>query len=213
MPLRILVCDDEKLIRASLEEHLRSEGYEVSQAEDGGQALKLIEEAPPDALIIDLKMPKMDGLSVLKALRDKEISLPTIVITARAGFDAAVDAIRLGAEGYMQKPFDLREVSHQLAKFFERRRLQTEVHYLRDRVLNGYERLIGNSTSMRRMFETLGRLELVDSPTVLIAGESGTGKDLVAEAIHRRGPRKDMPYMQIDCAAMPETRPTSSAAV
>ncbi|MCC7108363.1 MAG: sigma-54-dependent Fis family transcriptional regulator [Deltaproteobacteria bacterium] len=205
MPFRILVCDDEPLVRSSLEEHLRLEGYEVTLAEDGGQALKLIEEAPPDALIVDLKMPKMDGIAVLRALRDKEIALPSIVITARAGFDGAVEAIRLGAEGYLQKPFDLREVTHQLAKFFERRQLQTEVRYLRDRVSGGYERLIGNSPSMRRMFETLSRLEQVDSPTVLIAGESGTGKDLVAEAIHRRGPRKDKPYMQIDCAAMPET--------
>ena len=205
MPFRILVCDDEPLVRSSLEEHLRLEGYEVTLAEDGGQALRLIEEAPPDALIVDLKMPKMDGIAVLRALRDKEIALPSIVITARAGFDGAVDAIRLGAEGYLQKPFDLREVTHQLAKFFERRQLQTEVRYLRDRVSSGYERLIGNSPSMRRMFETLSRLEQVDSPTVLISGESGTGKDLVAEAIHRRGPRKDKPYMQIDCAAMPET--------
>ncbi|MBI1949590.1 MAG: sigma-54-dependent Fis family transcriptional regulator [Deltaproteobacteria bacterium] len=205
MPFRILVCDDEAMIRESLEEHLRSEGYEVTLAVDGDQALRLIDDAQPDALILDLKMPRVDGLEVLRALQGKGVTLPSIVITARAGFEGAVDAIKLGALGYLQKPFDLREVSHQLAQFFERRRLQTEVSYLRDRASSGYERLIGSSPAMKRLFETLARLERVDSPTVLLVGESGTGKDLIAEAIHRRGPRKDKPYMQIDCAAMPET--------
>ncbi|OGQ23573.1 MAG: hypothetical protein A2138_10315 [Deltaproteobacteria bacterium RBG_16_71_12] len=205
MPFRILVCDDEAMIRDALEEHLCSEGYEVALAVDGDQALRLIEEVQPDALILDLNMPRVDGLTVLRSLREKGVTLPSIVITARPGFEGAVDAIKLGAEGYLQKPFDLREVSHQLSKFFERRRLQTEVSYLRDRASSGYERLIGTSPAMKRLFETLARLERVDSPTVLLIGESGTGKDLIAEAIHRRGPRKDKPFMQIDCAAMPET--------
>ncbi len=205
MPLRILVCDDEALIRESLEEHLRREGYEVTPAADGERALRLIEESLPDALILDLGMPRMDGLAVLTALREQGIALPTLVITARPGFAGAVDAIKLGAEGYLQKPMDLREVSHQLARFLEHRQLQTEVAWLRDRAATGYERLIGESPAMRKLYDTLARLERVDAPTVLIVGETGTGKNLIAEAIHRRGPRRDKPFMQIDCAAMPET--------
>ncbi len=205
MSLRIMVCDDEALIRESLEEHLRREGYQVTQAADGERALRLIEESLPDAMILDLGMPRMDGLTVLRTLREQGVTLPTLVITARPGFAGAVDAIKLGADGYLQKPVDLREVSHQLKRFLDHRQLQTEVAWLRDRATSGYERLIGESPAMRRLFETLARLERVDAPTVLIAGETGTGKNLIAEAIHRRGPRKDKPFLQIDCAAMPET--------
>jgi two-component system, NtrC family, response regulator AtoC len=125
------------------------------------------------------------------------------MITAHGAVDSAIEATRLGASGYLAKPFDLRELSLQLKKAIEQGRLTREVRYLRQKT--GYERLVGESPAMQRVFETLKRLENVDAPTVLISGESGTGKDLVAQAIHARGPRKDKPYMEIDCAAMPET--------
>jgi two-component system, NtrC family, response regulator AtoC len=205
MAFRILVCDDEKLIRWSLSEHLKKEGYDVALAEDGEQALAAIEQAPPDALVLDLKMPKIDGMSVLRKLYDDGNAFPVIVITAHGALDSAIEATKLGAAAYLSKPFDLREVSLQLEKVLEKSRLESEVRYLRDRATSGYEKMIGESPAMKKVFETLKRLESVDAPTVLISGESGTGKDLVAQAIHSRGPRKNKPYMEIDCASMQET--------
>ncbi|MBI1947361.1 MAG: sigma-54-dependent Fis family transcriptional regulator [Deltaproteobacteria bacterium] len=201
--LRVLVCDDEELIRWSVAEHLRAEGYEVSVVADGQECLDAIAMGTPDALVVDLKMPRVDGMGVLRRLRDLEIEVPTIVITAHGAVDSAIEATRLGAAGYLSKPFDLRELSLQLKRGLDATRLQREVRYLRQK--RGYERLVGESSAMQRVFEMLERLEKVDAPTVLITGESGTGKDLVAQAIHARGPRRDKPYMEIDCAAMPET--------
>jgi DNA-binding NtrC family response regulator len=205
MPYRVLVCDDEKLIRWSLSEHLKKEGYDVELAEDGQQAMGAIERAPPDALVLDMKMPNLDGMSVLRKLHEEGNAFPVIVITAHGALDSAIEATKLGAASYLSKPFDLREVSLQLEKVLEKSRLETEVRYLRDRATSGYERMIGESPAMKKVFDTLKRLEMVDTPTVLITGESGTGKDLVAQAIHARGPRRNRPYMEIDCAAMPET--------
>lgn len=205
MPARVLVCDDEELIRWSLVEHLKASGYEVAEAEDGIVALEKIAAQPPDALIIDLKMPRLDGMGVLRKLKEQGEGFPVIVITAHGALDSAIEATKLGAAGYLSKPFDLREISLQLEKVLESDRLHTEVRWLRDRATAGYERLIGVAPSMQQVFQTLKRLESVDAPTVLISGESGTGKDLVAQAIHARGPRRTKPFMEIDCAAMPET--------
>ena len=205
MAFHILVCDDEKLIRWSLSEHLKKEGYEVTLVEDGEQALAAIEHAPPDALVLDLKMPKIDAMAVLRRLHDAGNAFPVIVITAHGALDSAIEATKLGASAYLSKPFDLREVSLHLEKVLERSRLETEVRYLRDRATSGYGKMIGESQAMKKVFETLTRLESVDAPTVLISGESGTGKDLVAQAIHARGPRKNKPYMEIDCASMQDT--------
>jgi len=202
---RVLVCDDEELIRWSLQTHLKGEGYEVATVEDGQQALDAIAASTPDALIMDLKMPRLDGMTALRRLRETEPTLPVIVITAHGAVDSAIEATKLGASGYLSKPFDLREVSLQLEKVLDANRLETEVRYHRDRTKQGYEKLVGDSPAMKKVFEMLKRLETVDAPTVLITGESGTGKDLVAQAIHARGPRRDKPYMEIDCAAMPET--------
>jgi len=201
---RVLVCDDEELIRWSLKEHLTQEGYQVETAEDGQQALDVVERNPPDAAVLDLRMPNVDGLTALRTIREKDHEFPVIVITAHGAVDSAIEATRLGASAYLSKPFDLREVSLQLSKVLETSRLAKEVHVLRERQKPQYGRLVGKSKSMARVFDTLSRLEGVDAPTVLISGESGTGKDLVAQAIHARGPRSDKPYMEIDCASLPE---------
>jgi len=202
---RILVCDDEELIRWSLKEHLTTEGHIVTEAQDGQECLDEVAKSPPDAIILDLKMPRVDGLTALARIRETEPAVPVIVITAHGAIDSAVEATRLGAAAYLSKPFDLREVSLQLARAIESHRLSTEVHYLRELTQKGYERLVGVSPAMAKVFDTLSRLERIDAPTVLIQGESGTGKDLVAQAIHARGPRKAMPYMEVDCASLPET--------
>lgn len=201
---RILVCDDEELIRWSIAEHLKAEGYIVETAEDGQDCLDKVALATPDAIIMDIKMPRLDGLSALRRLRQSENDLPVVMITAHGAIDSAIEATKLGASAYLAKPFDLREISLQLHKVFEQHRLTREVSYLRDKNYQRYEKLVGESPAMQNVFDMLRRLENIDAPTVLITGESGTGKDLVAQAIHARGPRKNMPFMEIDCASLPD---------
>mgnify|MGYP003336984332 FL=1 len=204
MPDTVLVCDDEELIRWSLCEHLEQEGYRTIAATNGKECLDMVREHAPAAVMMDLKMPVMDGLTALRALRETDPELPVIVITAHGGVESAIEATRLGASGYLSKPFDLREASLSVRKAIDDHRLKREVHYLRARERSGYAEIVGESPSMQRLFETLRRLEAIDTPTVLIQGESGTGKDLVARAIHGRGPRRHHNFMEIDCTALPE---------
>ncbi len=200
----ILVCDDEELIRWSLCEHLELEGYRTMAVQNGKEALEAVREHAPALILMDLKMPVMDGLSALRALRESDLDLPVIMITAHGGVESAIEATRLGATGYIAKPFDLREASLAVARALSEDRLKREVHYLRSRERQGYAEIVGASPAMQRLFETLRRLERIDAPTVLVQGESGTGKDLVARAIHSRGPRKAAPFMEIDCTSLPE---------
>ncbi len=200
----VLVCDDEELIRWSLTEHLRGEGYEVLEAADGVACLEQVEARAPDLVITDIKMPRLDGLGVLRKLREDGRDVPTIVLTAHGGVDNAIEATRLGASEYLQKPFDLREISLAVSRVLETQRLAGEVHYLRNREAGAYGRILGDSRAMNRLFDTLRKLEDVEAPTVLLIGESGTGKDLIARAIHERGPRKAGPFMEVDCASLPD---------
>lgn len=199
----ILVVDDEELIRWSLAEHLRGEGFEVIEAEDGIDCLEKVEQRSPDLIITDLKMPRMDGMEALRRLREREEEVPVIVLTAHGAVDSALEATRLGAKAYISKPFDLREVGLAVVKVLEQQRLAHEVRYLRGQSA-AYGRIIGRSSAMQRLFDSLRRLRDVDAPTVLLHGESGTGKDLIAHAIHEEGPRKAGPMMEIDCASLPE---------
>ena len=200
----ILVCEDEELIRWSLCEHLRGQGYTVVEAEDGLQALEQAEAVAPDLVLTDIKMPRMDGLTALRKMRERELEMPVIVLTAHGAVDTAIEATRLGATAYLFKPFDLREVELAVQQALERHRLATQVRYLRDQTQAEYSSIIGQSVAMRRLFDLLRRLEDVDAPTVLLRGESGTGKDLIAHAIHDRGPRGAGPMMEVDCASLPD---------
>ena len=204
MPDTVLVCDDEELIRWSLAEHLGSEGYGTITATNGKECLDAVREHAPAVVLMDIKMPIMDGLTALRTLRETDPDLPVIMITAHGGVESAIEATRLGAKGYLQKPFDLREAGLAVRRALTEQRLAREVHYLRARERSGYAEIIGGSPAMQRLFETLRRIERIDAPTVLIQGESGTGKDLVARAIHARGPRRSAPFMEIDCTALPE---------
>jgi len=203
--MRILCCDDEELVRWSVQTHLKKAGHEVDVAEDGIAGLEAIDKGAYDVVILDLKMPRMDGLSVLRRLRETHPQLPVVMITAHGAIDSAIEATRLGARAYLSKPFDLRELQLQVERAVEHEELSRTVEALRDQNLRRYEKLVGVSQSMGRIFDTLERLEKVDAPTVLIQGESGTGKDLIAQAIHSRGPRRSKAYVEVDCAALPDT--------
>jgi two-component system response regulator AtoC len=203
--MRILCCDDEELVRWSVQAHLKKAGHEVDVAKDGVEALEAVDKGAYDAVILDLKMPRLDGLSVLRRLRETHPQVPIVMITAHGAIDSAIEATRLGARAYLSKPFDLRELQLQVERAVEHEELARTVEHLRHQALRRYEKLVGVSAAMGRVFDTLERLEKVDAPTVLITGESGTGKDLIAQAIHARGPRKAKPYVEVDCAALPET--------
>jgi len=200
----VLVVDDEELIRWSLSEHLRGDGFEVLEAKDGQDCLDKVATLIPDLIITDLKMPRIDGMEALRRLREQDVDVPVIVLTAHGAVDSAIEATRLGAKAYLSKPFDLREVGLAVRKVLEQHRLATEVRYLRQERSSAYAKMLGQAPTMQRLFETLRRLEDVDAPTVLIHGESGTGKDLIAHAIHNKGPRRDGPMIEVDCASLPE---------
>jgi DNA-binding NtrC family response regulator len=200
----ILVVDDEELIRWSLREHLHAEGYRILEAEDGLAALDLLTRCSPDIVLLDIRMPRMDGMAFLRRLRETDNDLPVIVMTAFGAVESAIEATRLGARAYLHKPFDLREVAIAVGRVLEAHRLESEVRYLRKQKEAGYGPIIGRSVAMCKLFETLRRLEQVEPSTILIAGESGTGKDLIARAIHESGPRSTAPYLEVDCASLPE---------
>jgi two-component system response regulator AtoC len=200
----VVVCDDEELIRWSLSEHLQEEGYDTVPVANGAECVAAVAEHAPAAVLLDLKMPEMDGLTALRKIRESGSDVPVVVITAHGGVESAIQATRLGAGAYLAKPFDLREVALAVARVLEEDRLRQEVHYLRDRQRHGYGEFIGRSEALRPLFADLERLESIPTPTVLILGESGTGKDVLARSIHGRGPRKNAIFMEIDCAALPE---------
>ena len=200
MTQRILVCDDEELIRWSLTEHLRGLGFSVETATNGEEALAKFEQAPHDLVLTDLRMPTMSGLELLRAIRAQGYNVPVLILTAHGEVDTAVEATRLGAAKYLSKPFDLVEVAKAISSALE----CFEVKPTETIPTRAYGDLVGQAPSMLALFETLTRLEQVEAPTVLLTGESGTGKDVVANSIHKRGTRQQGPLMQVDCASLPE---------
>jgi two-component system, NtrC family, response regulator AtoC len=215
-PATILVVEDDRAIRFSLVCFLQSEGYRVLEAGDGKQGLALIAEERPDAVLLDLKMPGVDGLEVLAELGPALGELAVIVVTALGGSKAAIEAMRRGAYDYLTKPFDLDEVKLTLERALHQKTLAAEVESLRARAHKNREweesddsasddqpELVGQSVAMREVFKAIGRAAATDEP-VLIVGESGTGKELVAHALHDHSRRATGPLVRVNCGALPE---------
>jgi two-component system, NtrC family, response regulator AtoC len=202
----ILVLDDEYLIRWTLHKNLEKAGYRVLVAETGEQALQRVREEAPDIFLIDLKLPDMDGFTVLERASRIDQGIVPIMITASEDVDQVVKAMRLGAFDYITKPFDFNKVLLSIEKALEASQLKREVKYLREEQKGrlGFSTIVGVSPEIRKVIEMTEKVALSESATVLIQGESGTGKELVAHAIHSRSRRQQMPFVAVNCAGFAE---------
>ncbi len=202
---KILIVDDEEGMRKLLGRVLAKNGYESVTAANGNEALRLIESEQFDLVITDIKMPGMDGLQLLQELKEFDPALPIIVITAYGTVESAVQALRAGAYDYITKPFENDEIKLTVAKAFERERLLAENRYLHEELEGRYRfsGIIGSSEVMKQVFEMSSSVASSNA-NVLITGESGTGKELIARSVHYNSPRKDKPFIVLNCAALPE---------
>ncbi len=205
---RVLVVDDEPSARSGLERLLREEGYVVHTAADGPEALAVAHDHPPDIVITDLKMPGMDGVELTQKLHEIDPDLPVIVATAFGDVASAVSAMRAGAEDYLTKPIDFDALLVVAGRALERRELRVEAEnlrrQLRERDGEGLRGLIGASPAMQKVYR-IAKQVAASRATVLITGESGTGKGELARAIHDLGPRAKQPFVALHCAALAES--------
>ena len=203
MKQRVLVVDDEEKLRRVLELQLSTAGFEVDKAGSAEEALKLVDRA--DLILTDLKLPGMDGLELLAAIRRQNMQAPVIVMTAYGTVEIAVEAMKAGAADFLLKPFSLDHLMAVVHKALEVRALRDENRKLREELGHRYQfdNIIGRSPAMQEIFATIERVAPTRS-TVLLAGESGVGKDLIARAIHFHSPRRDHPFVKINCTALPE---------
>jgi two-component system response regulator PilR (NtrC family) len=203
---KILVVDDEQSMREFLDIMLKKEGYKVSLASNGEEVLRLIEKDIFDLVLLDIRMPKMDGIAVLKKIKASSPETVVIMITAYASADTAIKAMKEGAYDYITKPFKVEEIKLIIKNALEKKNLQKENILLKQLVKDRYhfENIIGQSPKMQALYELLEKV----APTktnILITGESGTGKELAAKAIHYNSARKDKPFVTLNCGAIPES--------
>lgn len=203
---RILVVDDEANAREALAELLREEGYEVETASDGRKALMLLERFDADVVLTDLKMPEIDGLELINRAREIHPNLTFVVMTAFGSIDTAVEAIKRGAENYLTKPLDLSAVTALVERALEKSLLVREAARLREQVGSrlSVPGIIGDHPSMQRVLKTVEQVAN-SRATVLVSGETGTGKELIAAAIHHLSNRRDKPFVRLNCAALAES--------
>ena len=199
----ILIVDDEPGVLNSITKILEDEGYQVGVAKSGPEALKLIAGDPPALVMLDIWMPEMDGLETLKRIREQAPKVQVMMMSGHGSIETAVKAVKLGAYDYIEKPLSLENVTLRVRHALDQRRLEEENLNLRTKVERRFE-LVGTSPAMQR----LRALIATAGPTsgrVLISGDNGTGKELVARAIHLQSPRRDKPFVAVNCAAIPET--------
>ena len=205
----VLVVDDEKTLARSIKLFLEAHGYEAEVAEDGDAALGLLEKLHPDLVFLDLRLPKTTGLELLKKIRGFDPHIAVVLLTAYGTIEGAVEAMKLGALDYLKKPIDLEELRIVADRAQEASRLRQEVKYYREREARDFELegLIGGCPTMQRIFAQVKHLASLEeeAPTVLLTGETGTGKSLVARALHVQSRRAGHPFIEIDCTSLPPT--------
>ena len=208
----ILVVEDETILGDSICAYLEHHGYATAVARSGEDGVRLAEENSPDVAVVDIRLPGLDGLSVLRKLREVSAGTEVVMMTAHSSVASAVEAMKGGAFDYLTKPLDLDELRVVLDKALDRQRLQRELTYLRSREESGGRtaEIVGDSPAIRLLRQQIDRIAVLespggDAPTVLIRGETGAGKEMVARAIHYGGPRGKGPFVEINCAAIPSS--------
>jgi len=199
---KVLVIDDEEAIRRSLRMVLEYEGYDCAEASSGPEGVDALRRDPPDAALLDIKMPGMDGLEALQAIRERDPHTPIVMISGHGDIPTAVEAIQRGAYDFLEKPLESERVLTALRNAIEKKRLRDENLRLRHQV-EARLRLIGESAALGRVRQAIA-LAAPTQATVLITGESGTGKELIAWEIHRLSPRAEKAFVKVNCAAIPE---------
>ena len=203
--MRILVVDDEKNIGEVIRLLFSHDGFEVETCLTGREGLAKMEKGLYDVVISDIRLPDITGIEILRWVQEHTPEIPVVLITAYASTSQAIEAMKIGAEDYIIKPFDINELRVVVSKAYEKRKLRIENLRLRKELeeSHGFSNLLGRCKPMQRVFVFIDKIAPTDS-TVLITGESGTGKDLVAQAIHYRSHRKENPFVSINCASIPE---------
>jgi DNA-binding NtrC family response regulator len=203
---RVLVVDDEKLIRWSVAERLQRDGYEVLSAESGEQALEMLAATPPDLMLLDVRLPGIDGVQTLQRALTIHPDLAVLMMSAHSTVDIAVDAMKHGAVDFLVKPFPFQALDAAVERAIAAARTRRQIATLTSerRATGALEAIVGASTAMEQVRTMIGRLASSDTTTVLIEGESGSGKEVVARAIHFRSGRAERPFLQVNCAALPE---------
>jgi DNA-binding NtrC family response regulator len=204
---KILVVDDEKLLRWSLEQNLSKGGYEVVAAEKGLEGLGAFKEEIPDVTLLDIHLPDVSGITVLEGIKELNPYALVIMITAFGDIQTAVKTIKLGAYDFVEKPFNMEKLKILIDKALETVSLRKEVSEFRKQISSkfGFDSIIGQSEQMKSVFSLVAKVSKSDASTVLLQGESGTGKDLVAKIIHYQSARAEKPFMEINCTALPDT--------
>lgn len=203
---RVLVVDDEEAIRSVLVDLFDGLGYHVAEAKDGREGLDAALSTDIDLAVLDVSLPVMDGLEVLRVLKESKPELPVIMVTGHASMSAALKALKLGAYDYITKPFDLDNVQLVAERAMERRRLVDENRYLKEELRQrfGFDNVVGLDSEAQKAYVMASRV--ADSrASVLILGETGTGKEYLARAIHYQSPRAERPFVKVSCAALPES--------
>lgn len=203
--IAILVVDDEAVIRDGLQRTLAGDRFEVETCKSGHAAIELLQDKEYDLIITDLKMPGMNGIEVLKAVKGLQPDIPVIMITGYATVDTAVEAMKNGATDYITKPFTPQQILEKIERSLEQRSVMIDDMFLKKEITShhGFDAFVGESREMQKVYRRIIQVASSDS-TVLITGESGTGKELVARAIHRNSPRRDQPFVALDCSSLAE---------
>ena len=204
---KILVVDDEKLVRISLKEYFERQGYAVAMAEDAAEADHLVQAEQPNAVLLDLRLPDRSGMELLEKWKQAGVPAVVVMMTADPKLDDVKAAIKMGAFDFVSKPLDFDELTVTLANALETTELRREVSTLREEVRKraGYRDVVGDSRSLRELMEFVLKVARSEAQTILITGESGTGKDLLCKVIHYNSSRGNKPFVAINCSAIPET--------
>ncbi|MGW8182036.1 MAG: sigma-54-dependent transcriptional regulator, partial [bacterium] len=202
----VLVVDDEKLVRWSIRQKLESAGYQVFEADTCASALKLYQEHPPELVTLDVRLPDGSGLKLLLDMKKISPNVPMIMITAYGAVEDAVKALKIGAYDYLEKPINFDRLLHSLQNAFETSTLREQVDRTKKEQRDTYslDSIIGISEFIRSVKELVLKVAVSEANTILVQGESGTGKDLVAKALHYESNRSRQPFMILNCAAIPE---------